>query len=664
MNKKILPFICMLLTIPTYSQDDCSSAISITAGQYTISEVNGIESPSYFCASDFGFSTSYEWYVYTPAANGSLTVSTAFSEENSGVDTRFNVYKGVCGNLECVGGNDDSGGGGLSIDEFNVEVGQNYYIVFDNAWSSNGFIFSLTEGETINLPLDFFTILVPYVNTCLVDMNGDFKDDLVTVDAFSQSIAISSFLEDGSIVSEIINAGEITHDPVWSIAAGDFDNNGFNDLLLAGYGTSIIMANEDGTDYEEVYASNYIFCQRSNCVDINDDGKLDAFVCDDFGENDYFINEGGNNFTNFNAIGDGETGGNYGSVWIDYDNDCDIDLFLAKCRGGFTAENVNQLFRNDGDGNFTNVSVESGLADSIQTWSSAWGDFDNDGDMDVAVGASSFDKGGHKLMINNGDGTFSDVTANSGWDTLESLGIEYVPGDFDNDGYVDVFGANGVFMLNNGDMTFTPYFSGIPVGPIGDLNNDGFLDIINNPQTSINLGNDNNHITINTVGTISNRNAIGARVTVFSPSFTQIRDVRSGEGFRYMSSLNTHFGLGSDTEIEKISICWPSGLVEELINPPINGVITLIEGSVVTVDENSIEPVVMVYPVPTNDLLYIELPKNTNINNASIFDLSGKLIVKTTIVDNRIDVSKIEKGFYFLEIDIKNKPFRSKFIKN
>src|SRR5690606_25994650 len=120
---------------------------------------------------------------------------------------------------------------------------------------------------------------------------------------------------------------------------------------------------------------------------------------------------------------------NYGSVWIDYDNDGDQDLFIAKCRGGSSSARINELHRNNGDGTFTDVSIESNLSDPVQTWSSAWNDFDNDGDMDVVVGASSTADGSHKFMRNNGDGTFTDITAGSGWDANTHLNIEHITFD-------------------------------------------------------------------------------------------------------------------------------------------------------------------------------------------------------------------------------------------
>ena len=108
-------------------------------------------------------------------------------------------------------------------------------------------------------------------------------------------------------------------------------------------------------------------------------------------------------------------------------------MFIAKC-GGETARRMNQMHTNDGNGNYTENAAAIGLADPMQTWSSAWGDFDNDGDMDVFVGASS---GSHKMMRNDG-GVFVDATAGTGISALTLTSTETVTYDFDNDGNLDL----------------------------------------------------------------------------------------------------------------------------------------------------------------------------------------------------------------------------------
>src|SRR5690606_470854 len=109
------------------------------------------------------------------------------------------------------------------------------------------------------------------------------------------------------------------------------------------------------------------------------------------------------------------------------------------------------------------VGAQSNLADDMQTWSAAWGDFDNDGYMDVYVGSSS-GSDGNKLMRNNGDGTFTNVSEGSGIASANK-GIENVPADFNNDGFIDIL-SNGSILYGNGDFTFI-VGSGPSAGPIG-----------------------------------------------------------------------------------------------------------------------------------------------------------------------------------------------------
>jgi len=495
-----------------------------------------------------------------------------------------------------------------------------------------------------------------------VDMNGDYLDDIVSVSTNSINIHFQN--EDGTFTSQDFPTTSANYLPTWSIAAGDLTGNGYNDLLYGGgNGVTFMIANEDGTAYTEISGPEYVFSQRSNFVDINNDGHLDAFVCHDVAPNVYYINDGEGNLTfNQGGIGDYPSGGNYGSVWVDYNNDGLVDMFMAKC-GGEPARRTNQLFRNNGDGTFTDVADEAGLADLIQTWSAAVGDFDNDGHMDMLVGASSFSDGGHKLMRNNGDGTFTDVTAGSGFDVFGGTSIEHATYDFNNDGYLDIFGNSSTMFLNNGDFTFTPYVVPFSGAAIADLNNDGFLDAFRGNEISYNVGNNNNWIVLNTQGVESNRNGIGARVEIYSNLGTQIRDIRSGEGFKYMSTLNTHFGIGTDTEIDQIIIRWPSGIVDLIENPDINTVHLIIEGQNVLGTEDQVLAPITLYPNPANDQLNIKYNAPLAGSVASVYDVSGRAILTQTLKENALNISNLTTGTYFLNLNVEGKSITLRFIK-
>ena len=440
-----------------------------------------------------------------------------------------------------------------------------------------------------------------------------------------------------------------------------------------------MLASDDGLSFDNMLESDpgfYLFSQRTNFVDINNDGNLDAFVCHDVQPNVYFLNNGEGGFTfHQGGLGDHPNGGNYGSIWVDYDNDGDPDLFIAKCRGGGSTAGINELHRNDGNGVFTTIASaehpENNMSDILQTWSSAWADYDNDGDMDGLIGASSNSNGSHKLMVNNGDGTFTDGTAGTGYDTFVGMNIEHIAHDFNNDGWVDVYGGGGQIMYNNGDMTFSPVPVTAPHGPVGDLNNDGFLDIYSKSFGEANgtiyygTPNENNWVKISLEGVESNRNGIGARVEVYAAGdgwSKQIRDIRSGDGFEFMSSLNAHFGLGETEEIEKIVVKWPSGTVDTILNPSINSTTHIIEGDTVLAVNEAANNLFTIYPNPVKD--FITISGNNNINKITIYDLNGRLVKTIDVSEGKASVQSLAKGTYVIKLtEVSGKQYTSKIIK-
>jgi hypothetical protein len=679
--KKLLLSISICLAgnmLNAQSFNTCTEAFNsttISAGIYSVGTLDGDLPPS-FCDGGNGDGVSVgEWIKYVPTDNYTVTVSSDL-EVNGNKDTRFHVFTGVCGSLSCVAGDDDSGtyagtngNSYLSISTFVVLSGQTYYIVWDDKWSdSSNFDFSLIEEEYVAPPASPVTFTQQSVSAtgsdrAIVDMNGDYLDDLVSIN--QTNININYQLASGGFNSVNITTTPATFQPSWSLAAGDWDANGYNDLLYGdGNGVTFMKANSNGTAYTQISGPEDVFSQRSNFVDINNDGHLDAFVCHDVAPSVSYMNDGSNNlvFTNSNGLGNYATGGNYASTWIDFDNDGDIDMFMAKC-GGNEARRTNQLYRNNGNGTYTEIGLSAGLADIIQTWSSAWGDYDNDGDMDVYVGSSTgFD---HKIMRNNGDNTFTDVTVGSGVSTAE-IGHENVPGDFDNDGILDIY-SNGSILFGNGDLTFNVNnILTIPdIGAIGDLDNDGFLDFF---YGSIfrNNANSNNWIKVVTVGNTeggnSNKNGIGARVEINTATSTQIRDVRSGEGFRFMHTLNTHFGIGQETSINYVKVIWPSGIVDIVLNPSINDCLIINEGSTLST-ENSFVTDLILFPNPTKSVLNLNTIENLSNAFYAVFDITGKRVLNSKLNSNTIDVSELSAGNYILRLMSGNAIKSQKFIK-
>jgi len=682
--KKITLLILLSVGIQfSNAQDNCIDAMVIPgAGFYVVDGITGSQVPTPICANNgtIGTDGKGNWYSYTPTQNYTVTVSTDISNNTPRVDTRFHVYTGGCGALNCFAGDDDSGVGGSnfsSSDTFTVTANTTYIIAFDNRWTSSGFTFQLIEapfeipaGNPVSFTNQNLSTINSTYNIAVVDMNGDYLDDIVGVR--NNNIRVHVQNSGGGFTLIEYPTTTASNMPNWSIAAADYNKDGFNDLMYGGgNGVTFMKSNSTGDGYIQDTFSQYVFCQRTNFVDLNNDGNLDAFSCHDVDPNVYFLNDGTGEFTFFQsdvtpgaiALGIHPNGGNYGSNFIDYDNDGDQDLFLAKCRGGAGTAKFNELHRNNGDGTFSDVSVEANMYDPVQTWSAAWADYDNDGDMDVLVGASSNDDGSHKYMVNNGDGTFSNETEGSGWDLNTSLNIEHIAHDFNNDGFVDVMGGGNKIMYGLGDGTFVSAAVSFGVAAVGDLNNDGFLDFQTGNTLRINNGNTNKWLKLNLQGIQSNSNGIGARVEIIGAWGKQIRDVHSGEGFKYMSSLNVHFGIGQATAIEQVIIRWPSGIVDIIDNPSPNQTLFVAEGGTLSVNQNDISSFV-IYPNPAKDFITLKSSNANSIVSADIFDLNGRKVASPAINNEMISVQSLAIGTYLLVAkDSEGKLSTQKFIK-
>jgi hypothetical protein len=685
--KKITLIISLFFAIQfAKAQDTCASALNITAGLHVVGPINGTQVPTP-CEGGDAVPTNNripagEWYAYTPTQNYTVTITTDISQNTPRVDTRFHVYTGTCGALTCFGGDDDSGANYSSVDIFNVVAGTTYYIAWDNRWltnaNNNGFTFQLSEAPIVVPPVTPITYANQTISTinsgyniCMVDMNGDHLDDLVGVS--NNNLRVHYQGPNGTLTVTDYPITGTSLMPNWSLAAGDYNRDGYNDLILGnGSGISIWKSN-NGTGYTSITPGQYIFCQRTNFADLNDDGNLDLFSCHDIDANVYYLNDGAGNLTYYqsnttpgamNLSSMTNDGGNYSTLFTDFDNDGDTDVFISKCSGPPC-----QLFRYDGGNVYTNVSAIAAIdITPIQTWSSAIADFDNDGDMDIIITASA---GTHKFFRNNFETTntlsaFTNITAGSGWDTNTSTNIDNVAYDFDNDGKVDVLGGGNKIMFNQGNNTFAGVsYSGIGIGAVGDLNNDGFLDIQNGTTIRYAVPNNNNWIKLTFQGIQSNRNGIGARVEIYGAWGKQIRDVRSGEGFRYMSSLNAHFGIGTATTIDQVIVRWPSGIVDTFNNVTPNQTLFVMEGA--TLGGNSFENTVFtVYPNPVKHNLNISIntANPVEFTSAQVFDLNGRMVLESAVQNQTVPVNQLTTGTYILMLkDSQGKDYSQKFVK-
>lgn len=408
-----------------------------------------------------------------------------------------------------------------------------------------------------------------------------------------------------------INAAPIGTDPEHTIrcAWGDYDNDGFLDLVTLNGSAQYAEANAlyhnngDGTFSRMaagtvgVLASAQGNCHGGAWGDFNNDGLLDLLVVDWNSKVVLYRNNPDGRFTKVVAdplVNFGSQ--SVGCAWADFDNDGWIDAFVSGFRGG-----PNRLFRNDGHGAFTPITGRVPSSDAASSDGVAWGDYDNDGYLDLFV--TNPDSGGNRLYRNKGDGTFEKIT--SGVivaDKKGSTGCAW--GDYDNDGFLDLFVVNGfagpednLLYHNNGDGTFSKITTGSPVNDggssfgvgWGDYDNDGFLDlfvangILGPAEKNFlyrNNGNSSAWIKIKCVGTASNRAGLGAKVrvraTIAGQSRWQMRQIDGGDGTSG-GSLEAHFGLGDAAIIDTLRIEWPSGIVQELHDVSVKQHLTVTE---------------------------------------------------------------------------------------
>jgi len=298
-----------------------------------------------------------------------------------------------------------------------------------------------------------------------------------------------------------------------------------------------------------------------------------------------------------------------GVVWGDYDNDGDPDLFVAN------DSTPNFLFRNNGDKTFSEVALQAGVAVSDDGREQAsmgvdFGDCDNDGDLDLVV--THFSEDYDTLYRNDGQGRFTDVSfvagiAEPSWAFL-GWGVQFV--DLDLDGFQDIATANGhvypeveahqvgsyrqrnlMFRnLRHGKFEemgrragpgFQEVYSSRGLG-LGDVNNDGQMDILianldEAPSLMLNKGTAGNWLMVKLKGTHSNRSGIGARVTIKTGSLTQMREVKSGGSYQSQSDLRLHFGLGAAKTVDDLQVRWPGGATQTLKSVRGNQLLTIEE---------------------------------------------------------------------------------------
>jgi enediyne biosynthesis protein E4 len=422
----------------------------------------------------------------------------------------------------------------------------------------------------------------------------------------------------------------------------DFNNDGKLDLFITNHGQRNNLFINQGTKFVDVAAQVGISDTKAFSTgfcwgDFDNDNDQDLYVVRTYetlkGKSYLYRNDNGQLVevgVPYHVAGwDGSNtkrlaGEDFGCAWADYDNDGFLDLYVS-CAQGW-----NKLYHNEKGMDFKNVAAELNCADGDTanqfadfSVSCAWGDYDNDGDLDIMVpGDDNINpkRSEDRLYRNDGPAGFTEVAKLYGMaDTQTGYGCTW--GDIDNDGDLDLYLA----------IAMTNELKGVSGG--------GFDKLYVNE-----LGNRNNWIEMNLVGTASNKSAIGARIRCVTDTLSQIREINSGSGYISQNMLRAHFGFGQRTKIDSIIVRWPSGLLDTYTNVGVNQILTMTEGSTTAVVESKIGRVqdyrlYQNYPNPfnPNTTIAYRLANDGNVK-LFVYDITGRKVV--SLVDNHLQAGE------------------------
>lgn len=563
---------------------------------------------------------------------------------------------------------------------------------------------------------------------------------------FSLSLTSQVKFQDKAVEKGLLANYGISNDG-GGISFYDFNNDGWDDVTLTSeHGESTLFFQNINGVFSPLtfnFIDGNFRTKQVNWIDFDNDGDKDLFVTSDLGLNKLYENNGNMNFTDISVTA-GFFGVNQltnGSSWGDYDNDGFLDVFLTRFDHDYIQ--TNKLYHNNGDGTFTDVSVGSGIGNvSSLAFCSSFFDINNDGWLDLYL---INDRTGNANILykNNGDGTFTDISASSGTDVnMDAMSVTVE--DFNNDGWLDIYITNtdsaisvpvgNALLINNGNETFTNiasqvgvtfdsygwgaifmdadldtyndiYVSGfyteiqssflpsafyhnqgddtcvIPTNiglgddtrisysnALGDYNNDGKPDmVVMNNNANVFLWENQttsgyNYLKVNLQGTQSNRDGIGSRIEISSNGKVQHRATLCGEGYLAQNSHTEFFGVGNATNIDYVKVTWLSGLVDILYNVTPNQTLNIVEGTALSVDEFHQDDF-MIFPNPNNGVFNVK--SNTNQEYSfSIYNVIGKKVYgkNHTNLLNRVDVSYLSKGVYFATMETENKKTAQKVV--
>jgi len=471
------------------------------------------------------------------------------------------------------------------------------------------------------------------------DYDNDGDVDLMLVNRNQNGL----FRNNGDGTFTKITTGDIaTNLNAWSPAWADYDNDGWLDLVAThacggtgpachanwlfhnnGDGTFAAVAGSDVTTGNDAYTS-------ANWSDFDGDGDMDLFIGSGqvaaISRDHIYINQLMETGTarlvrkqDGVLFGDLRDGQNWNLM--DYDNDGDLDGFVTNWKEDVPCD----FYRNDGGGSFTRLTeADLGvhIASEAGQWlANVWGDFDNDGWLDVVIGADG--AGVNHLYHNNGDGTFSHVFTPF---TNHRFSRGITAGDYDNDGDLDLF-------INS-----------------ADINQKG---LYRNNQAGANWA------VFTLEGVLSNRSAIGAKArlkaTVNGQAMWQMREISSQNSFAGHNSQRVHFGLGDATLIDSLIIEWPLGLVEIYTALDVNRFYKYVEGMLTGIYETRQAALSLkAFPNPFSETVRIDLRELPGAKGLAVYDARGKVVHQAVVPAGQawlaLQLGGLPRGMYWVKI--------------
>ncbi|MBS7787070.1 VCBS repeat-containing protein [Flavobacterium sp. CYK-55] len=583
------------------------------------------------------------------------------------------------------------------------------------------------------------------------------KDCIFKMISYLIVLLMGPFLGIGQIFTKVTN-GAIVSSPADSRSVNwvDVNNDGWLDLFIsngkAGGQNNMLYLNQGNGNFLAVDNDPIVLDSKpsdgATFADCDNDGDLDAYVVNWYNEDNlFYLNDGSGHFTEVIGTVSDTNGYCETAAWGDYDNDGQLDLYVTKSGpsvgtrrnqlyhndGGATftkiltgdmvtnsytsrcinwtdidldglpdifvtnegTSNTNEnLYHNDGAGNFTRITTGDLLNDGGKTMSSSWADYDNDGDLDVYL---TNDGSNNVLFRNDGNLIFTKMASDPVSNT-NSHSFSSAWSDIDNDGDLDLFVTNSYnptpellhnfLYLNNGDGTFTQNFSELPATDaswsygcaFGDYDNDGFEDLavatvafngVDAPDFLYHNTPNNNHwITIKLVGRFTNKSAIGTRIhikaTINGVSVWQMREISAQSSYCGQNDLRAHFGLGDATTIDEIKIEWPSSIEETILSVAGNQFITIVEGQgILGVNQTKHSDDFFLYPNPVKSVLNIIWADKSPIVSTDIYNTLGQLVltIPSAQQTKTVDVSSLKTGNYVVKINSEKGSSSAKFVK-